>query len=83
MNRTDISQRLASGIMNVIRLTNNLKGRDTLLNSQQSKHGKTLIYLFLELVCDVLIITGSKSSFLHSVETMYSHCNPAKCSILR
>jgi len=36
-----------------------------------------------ELSCDILIITGSKSSFLHSVETMYTHCNPAKCSILR
>ncbi|GAU91931.1 hypothetical protein RvY_04089 [Ramazzottius varieornatus] len=35
-----------------------------------------------KLTCDVLIICGNKSSFQHTVVTMYSHLNPQKASLL-
>ncbi|XP_023333500.1 uncharacterized protein ZK1073.1 [Eurytemora carolleeae] len=40
-------------------------------------------HLEQELKCDTLLVVGSKSSFLHTTETMYSHSNPTKTSILR
>lgn len=35
-----------------------------------------------KLTCDALIICGNKSSFQHTVVTMYSHLNPQKASLL-
>ncbi|OQV25869.1 hypothetical protein BV898_00018 [Hypsibius exemplaris] len=35
------------------------------------------------LTCDAMIICGTKSSFQHTVVTMYSHLNPVKSSLLK
>ncbi|XP_055354907.1 uncharacterized protein ZK1073.1-like isoform X2 [Paramacrobiotus metropolitanus] len=35
------------------------------------------------LTCDTMIVCGTKSSFQHTVVTMYSHLNPQKSSLLK